>query len=225
MLFDLRSRGRRRTVQVIYLGLALLIGGGLVGFGVGAGNGVGGILNAFTGGGSGGAQKAVISQEEKNALAATRANPNNAAAWGQLLQARWTTAGQSPDFNANTGAFTTAGKQELAGAVSAWERYVALAPSPDPNLAVLAARAYVALGNYSGAASAWEHETLVSPTEAKGYECLAVTAYAAGQSRKGDLASAKAITLLPKAQQLTAKQTLNSAKSSKSSAQQVAQQC
>src|SRR5205085_7609778 len=115
MLFDLRSRGRRRTVQAVYLGLAILMGGGLVLFGVGAGNGIGGILNAFTGNGSSGAQKAVVSQQEKSALAATRANPSNAAAWGSLLQAKWTTAIQSPDFNSNTGAFTTAGKQELSG--------------------------------------------------------------------------------------------------------------
>ena len=31
MLFDLRGRGRRRTVQVIYIGLALLFGVGFVG--------------------------------------------------------------------------------------------------------------------------------------------------------------------------------------------------
>jgi hypothetical protein len=49
MLFDLRSRGRRRTVQAVYLTLAILMGGGLVLFGVGAGNGIGGLLNAFTG--------------------------------------------------------------------------------------------------------------------------------------------------------------------------------
>ena len=66
MLFDLRSRGRRRTVQGVYLVLAILLGGGLVLFGVGAGNGLGGLLNAFTGGGSSGAQKPVVSQQEKS---------------------------------------------------------------------------------------------------------------------------------------------------------------
>jgi len=55
MLFDLRGRGRRRTVQVVYLGLAVLMFVGLVLFGVGAGNGFGGLLNAFTGNGSGSA--------------------------------------------------------------------------------------------------------------------------------------------------------------------------
>ena len=46
MLFDLRGRGRRRTVRVIYIGLAVLIGLGLVGFGIGGGFGGGGILSA-----------------------------------------------------------------------------------------------------------------------------------------------------------------------------------
>src|SRR5581483_11206323 len=103
MLFDLRSRGRRRTVQVVYLGLALLMFVGLVGVGVGAGNGVGGILNAFTGNGSTSAQKSVISQQEKQALKATQADPSNAGAWGQLLQARWTSAGQGSNYDASTG--------------------------------------------------------------------------------------------------------------------------
>src|SRR5947209_6509624 len=113
MLFDLRSRGRRRTVQTVYLGLAVLMAGGLVLFGVGAGNGVGGLLNAFTNNGSSGAAKQVVSQQEKAALRATQLNPQNAAAWGQLLEARWTSAGQGSDFNASTGTFTALGKKEL----------------------------------------------------------------------------------------------------------------
>ena len=72
MLFDLRSRGRRRTVQGVYLGLAVLMFLGLVLFGVGAGNGIGGLLNAFTGQGSSSAQKQVVSQQEKDALRATQ---------------------------------------------------------------------------------------------------------------------------------------------------------
>ena len=48
MLFDLRGRGRRRTVQVIYLSLAILMGGGLVLFGIGGAR-RGGLLDAITG--------------------------------------------------------------------------------------------------------------------------------------------------------------------------------
>jgi hypothetical protein len=102
MLFDLRSRGRRRTVQGVYLGLAIILGGGLVLFGVGTGSGGGGLLNAFGGGSSN--QKQVVSQAEKNALRATRLNPNSAAAWSQLVQARWTAAGQGNNIDPSTGA-------------------------------------------------------------------------------------------------------------------------
>ena len=225
MLFDLRSRGRRRTVQAVYLFMAVLLGGGLILFGVGAGNGIGGILNAFTGSGSSSASKQVISQQETAALKETRANPDNPAAWGDLLQARWTSAGQGSNYNASTGTFTASGKQELAGAASAWQRYVSLAKPVDPSLALLAARAYVALGNYAAGASAWEKETQTSPGEVKGYECLAIMAYSAGQTRKGDLAAAKAISLLPKAQQASVKQSFTAAKGSKTSAQQLAAQC
>ena len=50
MLFDLRGRGRRRTVQVIYLTLAILMGGGLVLFGIGGGTN-GGLFDAIGGNG------------------------------------------------------------------------------------------------------------------------------------------------------------------------------
>src|SRR5512140_2327389 len=99
MLFDLRSRGRRRTVQAVYLGLAILMGGGLVLFGVGTGTGGGGLLNAFGGGSSN--QKQVLSSDEKTALKQVQQNPNNAAAWSSLVQARWTNAGQGSNFNAS----------------------------------------------------------------------------------------------------------------------------
>ncbi len=221
MLFDLRSRGRRRTVQAVYLGLAIILGGGLVLFGVGAGNGLGGLLNAFNGGGSTSGQKSVVSQQEKDAIKATQLNPNDPQAWANLLQARWTAAGQGNDFNAATSTFTKAGLQELTLATQAWQKYLALSKNPDPDLAVLAARAYAGLRNYAGEASAWDIETSANPSAVKGYECLAVSAYAAGQTRKGDLASAKALSLVPKAQQTLLKTQLNSAKTDPS----VAQQC
>jgi hypothetical protein len=221
MLFDLRSRGRRRTVQAVYLGLAVLMGGGLVLFGVGAGNGFGGILNAFTGNGSGSAQKQVVSQQEKTALRDTSLRPTDPAAWAELVQARWTSAGQGNNYDPATAKFTTSGKKELTATTQAWQRYLQLVKKPDPNLAVLAARAYAALGDYANEANAWELESAANPTQAKGFECLAAAAYAAKQPRKGDLASAKAISLVPKTQQLTIKQALQQAKTNP----QVAQQC
>ena len=221
MLFDLRSRGRRRTVQAVYLLLAILLGGGLVLFGVGAGNGLGGLLNAFNGGGSSSGQKAVVSQQEQQAIKQTQQTPNDPQAWANLLQARWTSAGQGADFNSSTGQFTKSGLNELSLATQAWQRYLQLEKNPDPNLAVLAARAYAGQQNYAGEASAWDIETAADPTAVKGFECLAVSAYAAGQTRKGDLASAKALSMVPKAQQALLKNQLNTAKTQPS----VAQQC
>jgi hypothetical protein len=221
MLFDLRSRGRRRTVQVVYLGLALLMGGGLVLFGVGAGNGFGGILNAFTGGGSSGAQKQVVSAQETAALRETKLRPNDPTAWSDLVQARWASAGQGNNFDTATSTFTANGKKELAATTQAWQQYLKLTKQPDPTVTVLAARAYSALGDYANQAAAWELETTANPGQAKAFECLAASAYAAKQTRKGDLAAAKAITLVPKAQRLTITQVLKQAKTNP----QVAQQC
>ncbi len=217
MLFDLRSRGRRRTVQAVYLGLAVLMGGGLVLFGVGTGSGLGGLLNAFTGGSSN-QQTAVVSAQEKTALAEVKRSPNSAAAWGSLLTARYENA-NSIGFNSTTSTYTAAGKKELTSATQDWQHYLALVKTPDPNLATLAARAYATLGDYAGAASAWEIESQATPNQIKGYECLAVSAYAAKQTRKGDLAAAKALSLTPKAQQATLKTQIDAAKTTPSIAQ------
>ena len=221
MLFDLRGRGRRRTVQGIYLGLALLMGGGLVLFGVGTGVGGGGLLNALTGSSGSGSQKSVVSGAEKQALAATRQRPNDPSAWAQLVQARWTNAGQGSNYDPSTLTYTASGKNELSQLGQDWQRYLKLAKKPDPSLAILAARAYAQLGDYAGAAGAWQVQTLADPSAAKGYECLAASAYAAKQTRKGDLAAAKAISLVPKGTGLAIKQQLQQAKANP----QVAQRC
>src|SRR6516165_4671804 len=179
MLFDLRSRGRRRTVQVIYAGLACLMFFGLVLFGVGAGNGFGGLLNAFGGGGGSGAQKQAISQQERQALAAVKANPTDPNGWSQLAQARYTSAAQGNDYNPTTGQFTAAGKAELESAMKAWQRYLTLTKHPDTTLAVLAARAYADLAQYKNEAAAWQVVTAANRTVPTYFENLAVAAYQA----------------------------------------------
>jgi hypothetical protein len=212
MLFDLRSRGRRRTVQFVYLGLAILMGGGLVLFGVGAGNGNGGLLNAFTGNGSGNSGSAVVSAQEKTAIKATKANPTSPSAWASLVSARWSNATSGNNYSSATQTFTASGKKELTNTTVAWQRYLSLTKTPDPNLAILAAQAYGQLANYSGEASAWEIQAAANPSSARGFECLAVSAYAAKQTRKGDLALAKALSLVPKLSRTTLKSSITGAK-------------
>jgi hypothetical protein len=218
MLFDLRSRGRRRTVQVVYLGLAVVFGLGLILFGVGTGSG-GGLLDAFTGNGSSNSQGSAVSQQEKTAERQTKAHPTDPAAWASLINARWASAnGQAQQTTAGI-QYTAKGKQELTGTTQAWQRYLALTKQTDPNLATLAARAYAALGNYGDAANAWEADAQATPNQAKGYACLALSAYAAKQTRKGDLAKAKALTLTAKSARKQLSTAIDAAKTSPTAAQ------
>src|ERR1700744_2843114 len=135
MLFDLRSKGRRRTVQAVYLGLALLMGGGVVRFGVGTGSGNGGLLNAFGGGSSNQSQQ--FSAAEKTAIKRAKQNPSDPAAWAALETARSQNASSS-GFNTSTGTYTDAGKKELANTAVAWQKYLALTKAPQNNLAIFA---------------------------------------------------------------------------------------
>lgn len=216
MLFDLRSRGRRRTVQGVYLMLAVLMGGGLVLFGVGAGNGLGGLLNAFGGGGSTSGQQSAISQAEKSAIKATQVNPSSASAWASLIQARWSAA--SNDAN-SSGQFSAAGKTELSNLGQDYQRYKSLVTQPDSTVASLAARAYQYLGNFSSATSVWTDITAAEPTTATAFECLAANAYAANNTRIGDLASNKALSLVPADQRTLLKSRISQAKTDPSVAE------
>ncbi len=217
MLFDLRSRGRRRTVQAVYLGLAVLMGGGLILFGVGTGNGFGGLLNGLTGSGSNN-QGQVLSQQVRSAEAQVKKSPASAAAWGNLLQAHYQNA-SSNGFDTATNSYTPAGKRELAQVGSAWQHYVQLTRTPSGNYAILAANAYGVLAQYANEAAAWETATLASPGSVKGFECLAISAYAAGQTRKGDLAAAKAESMVPASTRKQVTGLIDSAKTTPALAQ------
>lgn len=217
MLFDLRSRGRRRTVQAVYLGLALLMAGGLVLFGVGTGSGIGGLLNAFTGNGSN-QQSSIITQQEKQAVKQTQTSPNDPNAWANLITARYASASGS-GYNSSTQSYTAAGKKELQGVQEAWQHYTALTKNPTSNTSVLAARAMAQLGNYAGAARAWDAATVADPSQIRSFECLAISSYAAKQSRLGDLAMAKVTTMVPKASRKTLQTQIQTAKTNPALAQ------
>jgi hypothetical protein len=212
MLFDLRSRGRRTTVRGVYLFLAVLMGGGLILFGVGTGTGGGGLLNAFSNSGSSN-NGAVVSAAEKTALKAVKANPNSPAAWASLVTARYEAAGQGGNFNSSTGTLTAAGRKEMTGATTAWQHYLSLTGGKDPSdIALTAARAYGVLGDYAGEASTYQVVTATNPTEVKGFECLAASAYAAKEDRVGDLALNKALSMVAKSTRALLKTQIQAAK-------------
>lgn len=209
MLFDLRGRGRRNTVRVIYASLAILMGGGLVLFGVGSD--VGGI---FSNAGSGDSTSVsdITKKRLEKAEAAVKATPNDAAAWGTLTRARFQAIGG--DEVTTQGEYVGKGITKAKSAAAAWDKYLALKPAKiDTNLANLMRQVFLGLGEAEKAVAA--QETLIDATaepDYQAYRILAFLAYSAGQTRKGDLSSKKALELAPKDQRNTLKSQLDSAK-------------
>jgi hypothetical protein len=217
MLFDLRSAGRRRTVKAVYLGLALLMFVGFVGFSIGSSGLSGGIVDAITGnkGGGNGADVATKRLQTKINAAArrTRTSPSDPAAWAGLSRAHLQMATVGDNFDPVKGNYTAAGRGQLAAAGRAWDKYVALNPKkPDEGLARQMIQAYIALNQLAKATSAQEIVTETDPSQ-QTFTNLALYAYAANQIRKGDLAAAKAVSLAPKKDRKQLKAQLASAKS------------
>src|SRR4051794_27340238 len=220
MLFDLRARGRRRTIQVIYLFLAVLMGGGLVFFGIG-GNTSGGLFDAFKSGGGSSSGNSALEKNVEKAEKQVQAQPRNQRAWIALTRAQYQVANLGANYDQNAGTFTPKGKVALRKVERSWDRYLALDPAkPDPDLASLMVQALgpAGLSRLPKAVAAQELVIDARPPSAGLYTNLAALAYAAGQTRKGDLASAKAIDLAPKDQKSLLKEQLQQLKQSASGA-------
>jgi hypothetical protein len=211
MLFDLRGRGRRTTIRVIYVGLALLIGVGLIGFGIGTGGSGGGILNASNNheGGSGPSYEREIKTYQK----LTTQQPGNTAAWEKLMNAQLHQAGGEA-YVTRTGA-TSKGKELFAQVSQAWNRYIALNP-PHPSLslakAVLRIYGEEGLNDPASAVSVLQIIVAAEPNNTSYYSFLASFAYKAHNARVGDLAAARAIKLAPALQKARLKQEFEALK-------------
>ncbi|CAN5571990.1 hypothetical protein BH24CHL9_BH24CHL9_15170 [soil metagenome] len=192
MLFDLRARGRRRTIQVIYLGLAILMGGGLVLFGIG-GEVQGGLFDAFSEDSEGGDVSEQIQEQIDAVEQRVAADPQDAAALGELARLRF----QAAEIDQATGAFTNPGLEQLRQSERAWDRYLALdPPEPDADVAAVMAQALGpdGLGELEKAVNALQivaEERQTAPI----YAQLAALAYQAGNDRTGDLAREEALEL------------------------------
>src|SRR5215210_280473 len=226
MLFDLRGRGRRRTVKIVYITLALLMGGGLVLFGIGGGGAMqGGLVDAITGSSGGDTGSERFDKNEQKAVKATQARPQDPAGWAALARARVQSAGVGDNFDPNTASYTESGKAKLTGAAAAWDKYLALEPKkPDDRVAGLMVRAFdqTGLNRPADAAAAQELITEARPS-ANTFATLAIYAYQAGQTRKGDLARNEALERAPKDERNTLKDSLDQAKQ-QAVAQQLQQQ-
>jgi tetratricopeptide (TPR) repeat protein len=212
MLFDLQGK-RRRLVQGTYLILAVLMGGGLVLFGIGSGDAGGGLFDAITGKNSNGngSANATVNKRIQADEKAVRLNPKNTAALTDLIRSHYQLA--TDDADPNTGAFGTTGKQELAKAANAWQRYIKVAKTPNDSLAGLMLQAY-GQGGLEKAAEAAQAAEFVANARPSPVAYLQLAQYAsqAGQKRKADLAGAKAIELAPKGQKKLVEQQVAAAK-------------
>jgi hypothetical protein len=190
MLFDLRSRGRRNVVKGVYTFLAILMGAGLVLFGIG-GAVSGGLLNAFNGssGSSGNKSPTAV---QKNLERIVRQDPTNAQAWARLVTVRYNIATAANPNGSPT-------KASLAGVDSAWTHYMALKPAkPDTDLALQMEQVYGPTGLNQPADVVKAIEFKLAATKKPGvndYEFYSVWASQAGQTRKSQLAQSQAESL------------------------------
>ena len=211
MLFDLRGRGRQRTVKVVYVTLAFLLGGGLVLFGIG-GDVSGGLVDAIT-------ERQGTSDEASDRLRTRErqleqrvgANRQDAVAYAELARTLAQLAGQGENFDPEQENYTQAGQAKLREADAAWTRHTELADQPDDRVASLMVQAYASLGDLAKATSA-QRVVAESRDTAGAYSQLAALAYQAGDTRTGDLARDRALEKTDKDMREALKGQLDQAK-------------
>jgi hypothetical protein len=197
MLFDLQGK-RRRVVQAVYLGLAILMGGGLVLFGIG-GDVSGGLFDAFSGGSNNSGNEIVEERIDRNEERA-KANPQAEAPRKELVRDYYTLAvGQADD----QGVFPSDAQDELRKASNAWNAYLGIEKGkPDYSLALVALRVYdPAALNQPEQAVKVARLIAADREDAVSYLQLAQYAMFAGDKRVEKLASAKALSLATNAKE------------------------
>jgi hypothetical protein len=212
MLFDLRGR-RRRVVQATYLLLAVLLGGGLVLFGIG-GDVSGGLFDAFSERGGGGNGNDAIEERVDRLERRVAANPGNTAALQELVRDYYGLA--TTQQESGTPEFPDEARDELRNAASAWQRYVdAEEGAPNPTTATYALRVYD-VGALNQPKEAQKAAAIVAEAENDFNSYLQLVGYAAlaGDTRTADLATQKAVDLAPEGQRKAVKQQAQQLKQS-----------
>jgi hypothetical protein len=208
MLFDLRGR-RRRAVQVTYLFLAVLMGGGLVLFGIG-GSVSGGLLDAFKGGGGSSGDSAlrdrIDKQEER-----LQANPRNEAVLQNLVRDYYSIATSQRESGAV--GFPAEAKADLRKAGSYWQQYADTTDKPSPDTAAYALQLYD-VGGLNKPKEAQRAASILAESANDTPSYLRLVSYAsrAGDTRTADLAGQKAVDLAPKSQQKLVKKQVEALK-------------
>lgn len=203
MLFDLNSTPRRRrVVQVVFGGLALLFAVGFVFFGVG------GEVPGFLGGGDSGGGDPAFDDRIADAEAAVAENPRDTDALAELAVANAQAASSALDTDPETGAtlVTQEAEDYFDDSIGAWEDYLALDPNkPDDAAASQILNVYILSIQAGSSLTALEIQELLegavqtatifsdAQPSANTYGTLAQLAYFAGDTKQGDAAAANAI--------------------------------
>jgi hypothetical protein len=208
MLFDLQGK-RRRVVQGVYLMLAVLMGGGLVLFGIG-GDVSGGLFDAFSDRNGGGGNDVVEERIDRNEDR-TKEKPRAEAPHKELVRDYYALAvGQAND----QGVFPADAQDELRKASTHWTTYLEIEQGkPDASLARVALQIYdqTALNEPQKAV---EVARIIAQdgNDAASYMQLAQYALLAGDKRIEKLASTKAVDLAPKNQRKAVREQLQQIK-------------
>ncbi len=148
----------------------------------------------------------------------TQEQPSNASAWENLTKALLHEAGNEA-YTTSAGAVTSKGKELFHETAQAWSGYIALnPPKPNAELAQLMETVYGESGLNEPAkeVEVLQIAVVARPTDAALYAALAEYAYKAHNVRVGDLASAKAIGLVPAAERTKLKDELAEVKNNPS---------
>ena len=201
MLFDLHGK-RRRVVQVVYLTLAILMGGGLVLFGIGS-DVQGGLADIFTGDGGDESGNPIAEEQLADAEERLQQVPDDPAALAAVVQANYQLATATDEEEQAAGElFAADATPRLEAAADAWRRYLATEPKrPDDTLAFQMVQVLGIQGLNEPEEAAEAAEIVAGQRRDPGaYLELALYSALAGDDRAAELAGGRAVSLAPKPQ-------------------------
>ena len=183
----------------MYLCLALLMGGGLVFFGIGGATN-GGLFDALKGG-SGTVDTKAYEKKVTKLKRAVALSPKDPVKLAALVRAQAQQA-NVVGYDQNTNGYTAKGIVLLTAAAASWQKYLDLKPAkPDDGVAGLMVNAYgpAGLNESRGVVQALQAKIAGRGGNAALYSQLAELAYVDGNVRQSVIAEKRALALAPKA--------------------------
>lgn len=196
MLFDLQGR-RKSAIKAVYLSLAILLGGGLVLFGVGS-NVQGGLADLFTGGSTGSGEIKKQIKKDQEALAK---DPKNGKLYVNLMADRLQLASDPDNLNAKQTAYKDSGKAQLRLLLKDWQKYRKVVKVPEKSALGYVVGAYVGLEDAKGATRTQRMLAGLEPKANNYLELMRLAIYA-GDNRLVELSKIKALELAKPSQMI-----------------------